>query len=60
MLATFSERVGNVDHPVREAVRPVVCLLDGLLWIGKGSDETQSEILVDLPVSVGVEFESDI
>ena len=58
--ATCSERVGNVHHPVRKSARPVVSLLHGLVWIRECSDEGQGEVLVKLPVGVGVEFESSV
>src|ERR1700693_686200 len=56
----FSERVGNVDHPVIKGARPVVGLLYGLVWICIGTDDVQGEVLVEFPVSVGVEFEGNL
>src|SRR5437868_658251 len=59
-LTTFSVRVGNVDHPVRQWLGAVVTLLHGLVWIGECSDKAQGEVFVKLPVSVAIKFESSI
>ena len=45
-----------IDHSVLEVLRAVEGLLRGGAWIGERPDEADGEVLVDLPVAVGVEF----
>src|SRR4051812_49181758 len=55
-----SEGVGQIEHPVLEAVRAVEGLLHGQPRVAVGGDDAEREVVVELPVAVGVDLEHHV